>query len=95
MIGIDRNIRIGEEYLQAESSSFGVDQRLDERMSGREPLAFKLALDTVEENFDRRFAVGEPIKLFGIPGQTLIADLLLDAIQRLDLGECLFNAGGL
>ena len=59
MVGIDRDIRIGEEYLEAESSGFCIDQCLDERVSGREPLAFELAFDPIEEDFDRRFAVSE------------------------------------
>jgi hypothetical protein len=42
-------------------SGFGIDQRFDERMSGREPLPF--ALDPVEEDFDLGLAVSEPIEL--------------------------------
>jgi len=64
-------------------------------MSGREPLAFELALDPVEEAFDGRSAVSEPIQLLALPGQVLITDLLLDAVEHLDLSECLFGAGGL
>ena len=95
MVGIDRDIGIGDEHLEAEPAGFGVGKRLDERMTGREPLPLELALDPVEEHLDLGFAVGEPIELFGIPDQVLIADFLLDGIERLDLGERLFNAVGL
>jgi hypothetical protein len=50
MIGIDRDIRIGEEYLKPESASFRIDQRFDERVRGREPLAFALALCGARQN---------------------------------------------
>src|SRR5208282_6596976 len=82
-------------HLKAQLSSFRIDQRLDERMSGREPLTFELALDPVEEDFELRFTMGEPIELFGLAGQVLIADVVLDGIECLDLDERLFNAGGL
>ncbi len=83
MVGVDRDIRIGDEHLEAQPAGFGIDQRLDERMSGREPLAFELALDPVEEDLELGFAVGEPMELFGLSGQVLIADVLLDGISRL------------
>ena len=83
MVGVDRDIRIGDEHLEAQPAGFGIDQRLDERMSGREPLAFELALDPVEEDLELGFAVGEPMELFGLSGQVPIADVLLDGISRL------------
>jgi hypothetical protein len=95
MVGIDRDIGVGDEHLKAEPAGFGIGERLDERMAGREPLPFELAAYPVEEDFNLRLAVGKAIELFGIPGQVLITDLLLDAIQRLDLGERLLDARGL
>jgi hypothetical protein len=48
VVGVDRHIRIGDEHLKPESSGLGIDRRLDERMGGREPLAFELALNPIE-----------------------------------------------
>ena len=95
MIGVDRDLWIGEKHFEAEPAGFRIDQRLDEWVSGREPLTFTLALDPVEEEFDFRFAVGKPMELFGVPGQVLNTDVVLDRIERLDLGERLRNADGL
>ena len=61
MVGIDRNIRIGEEHLQAEPTFASIGQCFDERMSGREALALELPIDPVEEDLDLRLAVGESV----------------------------------
>ena len=55
MVGVDRDIRIGDEHLKAQPAGFGIGERLNERMTGREALTFELAVDPVEEDFDLRF----------------------------------------
>jgi hypothetical protein len=94
VVGVDRNIRIGDEHLKAEPASFGIDQRLDERMSGREALTFERAFHPVEEDFELGFAVREPIELFSLPGEAFVADFLVDGIERLDwVSACSTPAG--
>jgi hypothetical protein len=62
MIGIERHIRVCQEYLQPRPSLAGILERLRKGPSRRETLPLKLPRDPFEERLDVWLAVSQPMQ---------------------------------
>ena len=95
MVRVDRDIGVGEKYLEADTSFAHIVQSLDKGVARREALSLELLIDPFEEELDERFAVRQAMQLLGVAEELAIADFLLDGIQRLDLLQRFGGAGRL
>jgi hypothetical protein len=83
MIGVDANIRIGEEDIESLASLAHVVQRLNIRITRREALAGEFSIDPVEEMLDQGFDVHQAMDLLGFTSEFFSehdADLLSIAL---------------
>ena len=67
VMGVDRHIRIGQEYFEAQTSVSHLAERLNERIARRKSLPFELPLDPVEKDLDPGLAVGQSMLLLVVP----------------------------
>ena len=84
MVRIGRHAGICQEHLESCTPLPRVIQSVDGRAFRTQPVRLKRSIHPVEERLDVRLAVRQAMKSLGVPRELLLADLILDAVERCD-----------
>ena len=87
VIRVEGHVRIGEKYRKALTPRARISERLGKRIARQEPLTFELSIDPLEELFDNRLAVSQPMQPLGLAAEATLANFGLDGIEAFDLGQ--------
>jgi hypothetical protein len=84
MVGIDRDVGVGQEHFQPQSPLVRILEGLRERLSRCETLSLKLSLDPVKERLDVWLAMSQSMQALVLTEQLMFADLFFNLIKRCD-----------
>jgi len=94
MIGIGRDVRVLEKDLQFDALVQQGVERVGERRRRQQRHPLPLVLGPFERPVDDRFAVPKAVRALGLTAERLLADLIFDLVQALDLLQARIDRRG-